>query len=266
MKLKLVLPISFLLLLFFASCSNAKQIPYLIGSENMASIYENNTPVVYDAKILPNDLLTITVNATDKEAGIAFNLLYPSSNPVGGGSTIGVQTLQKYLVDNEGYIAFPTVGKIYVQGLTRREAERAVLSRISENFKEMPIVIVSFADYKVSVVGEVNHPGTFRIENEKVNIFQALALAGDMTIWGKRENVKVIREHGDGRKEVLQLNLNDPYVVFSPNYYLQQNDVLYVEPNKVKAKNSEVGNMTTLMLSSVSILISVTNLLLNVMK
>lgn len=255
---------AFILIFVLASCSNAKKIPYLQEETNRYTIQDKDI-IIYDARILPNDLLTITVNATDREAGIAFNLLYPTAS-ITGGSTIGPQALQKYLVDNDGYINFPTVGKLYVKNLTRREAESLVLEKISSNFKEMPIIIVSFADYKVSVVGEVGHPGTFRVENEKVNIFQALSLAGDMTIWGKRENVKIIREHGNGKKEVIQINLNDPNIIHSPNYYLQQNDVVYVEPNKVKAKNSEIGTMTTLFVSSISIVISISNLLLNILK
>lgn len=223
------------------------------------------TPLVYDARIMPNDLLTITVNAADREAGLPFNLLYPTASLTGGGST-GAQSLQKYLVDNEGKINFPTVGMLHLEGMTRREAEQAILHRISQNFREMPIVIVSFADYKISVLGEVARPGTFRVENEKVNILQALSLAGDMTIYGVRENVKIIREHADAQKEVIKINLNDPYLIYSANYYLQQNDVLYVEPNKVKAKNSEIGTMTTLWFSGISVVISVTNLVLSVLR
>lgn len=221
-------------------------------------------PVVYDARIMPNDLLTITVNAVDKEAGIPFNLLYPSSSIAS--PSYGVQSLQKYLVDNQGYINFPTVGMLHVEGMTRREAETIILDRIGDNFKEKPIIIVSFSDYKVSVVGEVARPGTFTIANEKVNILQALSLAGDMTIYGKRDNVKIFREHANGEKEIIELNLNDRGLLHSPNFYLQQNDVLYVEPNKAKAQGSEIGSMTTLMFSGVSILISITSLIFNITR
>ncbi len=252
--------------MLFTSCSNFKKIPYLQDVEKISETdLESIRPVVYDARILPNDMLTITVNASEREAGLPFNLLYPTTS-VTGGSSSGAQSLQKYLVDNEGYINFPTVGMIKLQGKTRREAESAILDKISSNFKEMPIVIVSFVDYKISVVGEVARPGTFRVDNEKVNVLQALALAGDMTIYGVRENVKIIREHADARKEVIPINLNDPYLIYSPNYYLQQNDILYVEPNKVKSKSSDIGTVTTLALSGVSTLISVTNLILNLTR
>ena len=246
--------------LVMAGCQSYKKIPYL-----QDSTYTTTQALTYDARIMPNDLLTITVNTSDKEAGIPFNLLYPTSS-ITGGSTTGVQSLQKYLVDNEGYINFPTVGMILVKGKTRREAEEQILKSIGSNFKEKPIVIVSFSDYKISVLGEVTRPGTFTIANEKVNVLQALSMAGDMSIYGKRDNVKIIREHADGRKEIFTINLNDQNLLNNPNYYLQQNDVLYVEPNKSRAQASEIGPALTLGLSSVGILISITNLIINIAK
>ena len=264
--MKHFLPSLIIALFLFSSCGNTKKIPYLQDSEKISASERNAIqPTVYDARIMPNDLLTITVNTTDREAGIPFNLLYPSGS-LASASTSGAQSLQKYLVDNDGQINFPTVGMMHLEGMTRREAEQAILSRISKNFKEMPIVIVSFADYKISVVGEVARPGTYKVENEKVNVLQALALGGDMTIYGKRENVKIIREKADGQKQVIQIDMNDPYLIYSPNYYLQQNDVIYVEPNKVKAQNSEIGTMTTLLFSGVSILVSVSNLVISVVR
>lgn len=246
--------------LVMAGCQSYKKIPYL-----QDSTYTTTQALTYDARIMPNDLLTITVNTSDKEAGIPFNLTYPTGG-ITGGSGIGAQSLQKYLVDNEGYINFPTVGMILVKGKTRREAEEQILKSIGSNFKEKPIVIVSFSDYKISVLGEVTRPGTFTIANEKVNVLQALSMAGDMSIYGKRDNVKIIREHADGRKEIFTINLNDQNLLNSPSYYLQQNDVLYVEPNKSRAQASEIGPALTLGLSSVGILISITNLIINIAK
>lgn len=246
--------------LVMAGCQSYKKIPYL-----QDSTYTTTQALTYDARIMPNDLLTITVNTSDKEAGIPFNLTYPTGS-LTGSSGVGAQSLQKYLVDNEGYINFPTVGMILVKGKTRREAEEQILKSIGSNFKEKPIVIVSFSDYKISVLGEVTHPGTFTIANEKVNVLQALSMAGDMSIYGKRDNVKIIREHADGRKEIFTINLNDQNLLNNPNYYLQQNDVLYVEPNKSRAQASEIGPALTLGLSSVGILISITNLIINIAK
>ena len=246
--------------LVMAGCQSYKKIPYL-----QDSTYTTTQALTYDARIMPNDLLTITVNTSDKEAGIPFNLTYPTGG-LTGSSGVGAQSLQKYLVDNEGYINFPTVGMILVKGKTRREAEEQILKSIGSNFKEKPIVIVSFSDYKISVLGEVTRPGTFTIANEKVNVLQALSMAGDMSIYGKRDNVKIIREHADGRKEIFTINLNDQNLLNNPNYYLQQNDVLYVEPNKSRAQASEIGPALTLGLSSVGILISITNLIISIAK
>ena len=258
----LALPI--ILLIGFTGCQSYRQIPYLQESDStmLSTQPVESGPVTYDARIMPNDLLTITVNTRDKEVAEPFNLIYPT----GGTTTSGVNALQKYLVDNDGYINFPTVGMIQVQGKTRRQAEELILNSISSNFKEKPIVIVSFSDFKVTVVGEVKNPGTFTIENEKVNILQALSMAGDMTIYGKRDNVKIFREHSDGTKEVIQINLNDRSLLHSQNYYLQQNDVLYVEPNKSRAQAAEIGPALTIGLSSVGILISITNLIINLAK
>ena len=121
-------------------------------------------------------------------------------------------------------------------------------------------------NYKISVIGEVNHPGMFTVANEKINILEALAQAGDLSIYGVRDRVKLIREDANGQKEIHVLNLNDANIINSPYYYLQQNDIVYVEPNKVKSQNSSVGSMTTLWFSATSILISLTSLLYNILK
>lgn len=250
--------IAFLFSILLAGCTSYKNIAYMQNdSETEEQVYAGR----YETRIMPNDLLTITVNALDKEAGEPFNLTYPVAGGVGG-----VQALQKYLVDANGEINFPTVGLIKVQGLTRREAESLIIDKIGGNFKEKPLVVVTLSDFSVSVIGEVARPGTYRVENEKINILQALSLAGDMTIFGKRDNVRIFREHPDGTKEDIVINLNDRNLMYSPYYYLQQNDVLYVQPNKAKSQSSEIGSMTTLMVSSASILISVVSLVFNIIK
>jgi polysaccharide export outer membrane protein len=134
------------------------------------------------------------------------------------------------------------------------------------NANENPIVTVRMSSYKVSVLGEVNRPGSFTVSKEKVSILEALALAGDLTIYGVRTNVQLIREDAAGEKSIHMLNLNDANIINSPYYYLQQNDIVYVTPNKVKAQNSSVGSMTTLWFSATSILISLTSLLYNILR
>ena len=249
-----------------AGCGSSEKIAYLQGTEQMSAEEFTQATTLYDARIMPKDLLTVVVSATDPEAVRPFNLIMPT---ISQGITTSASTqgqLQTYLVDNNGQIEFPVVGMITVKGLTKREAEEKVKGLLATYLKEEPVVTVRFVNYKISVIGEVARPNTFTIQNEKVNVMEALAMAGDMTIWGRRDNVKILREDAEGNKRVIMMNMNDPYVIFHPDFYLQQNDVVYVEPNKVKAKNSEIGSATGIWLSATSIMISVATLLINVLK
>lgn len=246
-----------------AGCTGAKNVAYIQGAGEDTEESVQSTPL-YDARIMPKDLLTITVSTTDPEAAQPFNLTVPSMTT--GLSTYSQPQLMPYLVDNTGQITFPVLGMVSLAGLTKREAEDKMKELLSKYLKEPPVVTVKFVNYKISVIGEVNRPNTFTISNEKVNIFEALAMAGDMTIWGRRDNVKIIREDMYGNQRVILVNLNDKNVIYSPYYYLQQNDVVYVEPNKTKAKNSEIGSATNIWLSATSIVISVATLLINVLK
>ena len=246
-------------------CGSSQKIAYLQATENFtAEDYASQSVPLYDARIMPKDLLTITVTTTDPEASKPFNLTTPSIST--GLTTTSQPQLQTYLVDNNGQIDFPVVGKITLKGLTKREAEDKVKGLLKTYLKEEPVVAVRFVNYKITVLGEVARPNTFTIANEKVNIFEALAMAGDMTIYGRRDNVKIIREDAEGKKLIIPMDLNNGYIIFSPDFYLQQNDVVYVEPNKVKAQNSEIGSATGIWLSATSILISVATLLINILK
>jgi len=249
-----------------SGCGSSKKIAYLQGVEEIKTDEFIQVNPLYDARIMPKDLLTIIVNTTDPEASRPFNLVTPTINQGISVSSGNQGQLQTYLVDNNGQIEFPVLGMITVKGLTKREAEEKVKNLLSTYLKEEPVVTVRFVNYKISVIGEVSRPNTFTIQNEKVNVMEALAMAGDMTIWGRRDNVKILREDGEGNKRVILLDLNDPYVIFHPDFYLQQNDIVYVEPNKVKAKNSEIGSATGIWLSATSIMISVATLLINVLK
>lgn len=151
--------------------------------------------------------------------------------------------------------------------MTKTELEEFIANKLHGQYlKEKPIVTVTMSNYKVAVMGEVTQPGIYTVSNGKVNIFEALAMARDLTIHGQRENVKLIREDATGRKEVVELNLNDANVINSPYYQLQQNDIIYVTPNKTKAKNSGIGSETSLWFSATSILVSLASLLYNILK
>ena len=260
--------LSFVLLFFLsiilASCGSVKNIAYL---QNSDEINFEKSSFLYDARIMPKDQLTISVNTTTPEASLPFNLLLQNEYTQGRSmSAAGV--LMPYLVDNDGYITFPVIGRLKVGGLTKSEAEKLIFEKIRPYMAESenPVVTVRMSSYSVSVLGEVARPGSFQVSREKITILEALAQAGDLTIYGVRDKVKLIREDITGKKQIVNLNLNDANLVNSPYYYLQQNDVVYVEPNKVKAQNSKVGQTTTLWFSATSILISLTSLLYNILK
>jgi len=248
------------------ACSSSKNVAYIQNSNWFNS---DQSAYLYDARIMPKDVLTITVNTVNPEAAAPFNLIVRSTL-TSSSSLIGTSTgsLQTYLVSNDGTIEFPVLGTLGVGGLTKAECEKMIHDLLVPymNVKENPVVTVRMANYKISVLGEVARPGMFTVSNEKINIFEALAQAGDLTIYGVRDQVKLIRESADGKKEIFTLNLNDASIISSPYYYLQQNDIVYVEPNKVKARNSGIGQSTSLWLTSTSILVSLASLLYNILK
>lgn len=253
--------LGFFLFLFIVSCSTQKNIAYLqdAGMDSAVVVQE-----LYDARIKPKDLLTITVNTFDREASVPFNLMYPSGSASPSVSTNGENSLQKYLVDNEGSIDFPVLGKIKVADMTKNQVEAYLKEQLRPYLKEEPLINVRMVNYKISVLGEVNRPNTYTITNEKVNVLEALALAGDLTIYGKRDNVKLMRESVEGKREVVILDLTDKNLIHSPYFYLQQNDVLYVEPNKTRMRNSKYSALTGQILSGVTAAVSVASLIVTI--
>ena len=256
-----------LLPFLLVACQSYKKVPYFqdVDVVNQAEQQEK----LYDARIMPKDLLTIVVSCTNPELAIPFNLTVASNAGMAASNSSYVTTqptLQAYLVDNEGNINFPVLGELKLGGLTKREAERLIIDKLKPYMKEMPIVTVRMVNYKISVIGEVTRPGTFTISNEKVNLLEALAMAGDMKVYGIRDNVKLIREDANGKQQIVTLDLNNAETILSPYYWLQQNDIVYITPNKAKARNSDVGNSTSLWFSATSILVSVVSLLVNILK
>ena len=237
------------------SCSSPKNVTYF---QNREALDKAVRGYLVDARIMPKDVLTITVSTTTPEAAKQFNLVTPTSQT----------QLQTYLVDNEGMINFPVIGELKLGGLTKTEAEKLIAGKIALYLTESqnPVVTVRMSSFSISVLGEVNQPGTFTIAREKINVLEALSRAGDLTIYGIRNNVTLIRENSEGVKTYHTLDLNDANIVNSPYYYLQQNDILYVEPNKIKAQNSTIGSMTSLWLSATGILVSVATLLVSIFR
>ena len=253
------------LCLMMGSCGSSKQIAYF---QNADSITYESSKGLFDAKIMPKDLLTITVSTTDPKAAMPFNLSVSNTLNSTGTLSTSAGSLQTYLVDNNGYINYPVVGELKVGGMTKRECEMYIRDQIKPYMSETerPIVTVKMASFKVTIAGEVKSPGVYNVDQEKISVIEALARAGDLTIYGKRNNVLLIREDATGEKSVHRINLNDANLINSPYYYLQQNDYLYVEPNSVQTKNSSIGQSITIWFSVVSVLTSIASLMVNVLK
>lgn len=254
-----------LMILMLASCASSKKVAYF---QNAVDGVVERSEGLYDAKIMPKDILTITVSTTNPEAATPFNLTISNTLNATGQMYSGSGVLQTYLVDNNGEIEYPVVGNIKVVGLTKNECQELVKSKIKAFLAEDedPIVTVRMSSYRVTIIGEVRSPGVIPVGTEKMSILEALASAGDLTIYGKRDNVMLIREEANGQKTVHRLNLNDANIISSPYYYLQQNDIVYVEPNGVQAKNSAIGSSTTIWFSFVGIVTSVASLLVNILR
>lgn len=186
--------------------------------------------------IQPDDLLSITVKSLSVESNRLFNqgVLGTLGSSISNDNQIRNNKIDGYLVDKEGYINFPVLGKLKLGGLTKEAATDTLEYILNEKYIKNPTVNIRFLNFKITLLGEVKNPSTVTIPTEKINIFEALSLAGGLTVAGKRENVLIIREK-DGHRNLIRLNLNDKNIVSSPNYYLQQNDIVYVEPDSYKA-------------------------------
>ena len=209
------------LIAFLASCSAPKEVLYL---QDIASIKEENIDKNYEVIIHKDDLLAILVNSKDPELALPFNM--PVVTYQIGAQTTAQQRLLGYLVDQNGDIDFPILGKIHVEGLTRMQVTELIKQKLmSEDLIKDPIVTVQFLNFKVSVMGEVTRPGTFDISGDRITLLEALSMAGDLTIYGRRDRVAVIREK-DGKRRILYHDLRSSDIFQSPCYYLQQNDIV----------------------------------------
>lgn len=260
-------PIYTLVLAAISSCSPAP-VTYIKNIDNISAEQLKNSAMVYEAKIMPKDILTIAVNTTVPEAAAPFNLGSSAGSGIATASGVAGAELQTYIVDNNGYIEYPVVGSLFVKGLTRVQLQELIKSKIHPAYiTEVPIVNVRFKNYKISVLGEVSRPGTFIQQNEQCTIFDALALAGDLTIYGRRDNVLLVRENEDGTKLMKRINLQDANLLLDPEvYYLQQNDVLYVEPNRTRAQAGNIGTGDTFTITIISTLITVASFIINIVK
>ena len=187
--------------------------------------------------IQPDDLLSIQVITLSAESNMLFNqgIIGSLGSPVSDARSMQNKTsIEGYLVDKNGYINFPVLGKLRLGGLTKDAATDTIVNILDREYVKDPTVNIRFLNFKITLIGEVSSPSTVTILTEKVNILEAISLAGDLTPMGKRENVLIIREK-DGQRKLIRVNLNDKNLMNSPDYFLQQNDIVYVEPDSYRA-------------------------------
>lgn len=253
------------LLGLLSSCVTQKQMTYLAdATPELAATINEQYQTVTEATIRPGDVLTVFVSALDQEAVAPYNL--PTAVFESPGST-QVQTtpmLQYYNVDAAGDIDFPVLGKLHVEGLKRNEAEVFIQEQLAKQVKD-PLVHISLIGAHVSILGEVARPGRISLGQGRLTIFEALAQAGDLTPYGRRNNVLITREV-DGKLEIARLNLRSSEIYTSPYYFLQQNDVIYVSPNKVRAISSTNAGLWLSMVSTVASAATVIVTVVNVAK
>ncbi len=242
-----------LITLFLASCVSRKKIVYLQGIDDKKS-YEN--ALRYEPTLQPDDLLSIIVAAENPEVTLPFNLPQIQGNYELSASQNNIKT---YLIDNDGFIDFPVVGKLKIGGLNRTQAI-AKLTEMISLYIENPILNLRILNFKVSVLGEVTKPGAYTIPSERITLLEALSLAGDLSIYGKRDNILVIHEK-EGIKTYTRVDLTKIDILNLSNYYLSQNDIIFVEPNKTKINTSAIGPNANLYISGLTVLVSLILLL-----
>lgn len=236
--------------LIISSCVSKKRITYFQYDNIDQSLVTNDYKTIFK----PDDLLEITISAEDIKSVQPFNLpavVFAASS----GTAVGQPRQQAYLIDSKGEIDFPILGKLKIGGLTREETIEMFKKRLSPDYVKEPTINIRIANFKITVTGDVRAPGTYTIPNERITIAEALGLAGDLNISAQRHNIKVIREEGN-EKKVYVVDFRSNKTFTSPVYYLQQNDLVYVEPNNAKAQSAATNQNTGLFVSIGSIVIS----------
>ncbi|MBR4962624.1 MAG: polysaccharide biosynthesis/export family protein [Muribaculaceae bacterium] len=248
-------------LIALASCKEAKQVIYLKEAETLPIELLQQKSEPANVKIAIGDELSLKIESDDQESVAMFNrdVLVSSENQL---STTKNVSDVSYKVDINGNISLPIIGKVSVVGLTIYEAEQLIASLIYPQYvKKEPVVTIGISNFKITILGDVNSPGVIDIEKDKVNILEALAMAGDLNITGRRNNVMLIRTQDDGSREIYRYDLNDKYLLFSPYFNLKQNDMIYVEQNRSKTRNAfTLPTVVTFSLSMVSTVVSIATL------
>ena len=250
-KLSVIISLAVLAVVSLSSCRSAKEVVYL---QDIKTQDRQKISNYQDIKIKPGDMLSIFVSHKEAQLSALFNPQGQNSTPSEAG-----QKIAGYTVDLNGDIDFPIIGRIKVAGLTRSELSTMIKNRLNDDgLLKDAVVTVTYRNFNVSVLGEVNNPGKFTVESDRVSLFDALALAGDLTIYGRRDSVMVLRE-SNGERSVMFANLMSGDMLNSPAFYLQQNDVVYVKPNRIKAQQSGINqnNNVSVWLGAVSLLTTI---------
>ena len=250
-------------IILLTSCTPQKEMVYFPGMAETEDIIQTIPDSLknFQSTIEPDDMLAITVSALDPNAVAIFNL--PTSNFLAAGTTqmITTPTLQTYTVDNEGYIDYPVLGKVKAAGMTREELTVKLKEEIGK-YIENPIVNIQCTNYKFTILGEVTKPGSYEFGSERITILDAIGQANDMTIYGNHTNVLLIREK-DGTRSFHRLDLTQPDIFTSPYYYLQRNDIVYVEPNKARQGASRYSQDKQYTVSIVSAITSAASVIVS---
>lgn len=242
--------------LLLTSCVSREKIVYY------QNIEKNNTinTKQFVTTIQPDDLLMIIVSAQDPVAAEPYNLMSDLSVRPDQQAGTGRRQQQLYLVDDKGYVDFPVIGRIKMGGKTKEEVSAQLLAEISKGIKD-PIINIRVMNFKVTVLGEVQRPGIHKIASERITLPEALSLSGDLTTYGKRDNILITREE-DGKISTQRIDVTKTDFINSEFYYLKQNDVVYVEPNSTKVNSSAVGRNVSIYITAVSLLLTATALIL----
>lgn len=233
------------------SCASSEKFALL---QNVTANSQSKT-ADFQAVLQPDDLLMIIISTDNPIIAQPYNL--STVNVAGIETEIGImqQRQLNYQIDQEGNIQMPNLGTVKAAGKTRNQL-MVDISKLLEGKIENPVITIRILNYKVSVQGEVNKPGTFTIATERITLLEALSMAGDLTIYGKRDNILVIREE-NGVKSFQKVDITKGDFVDSPYYYLSQNDVVYVEPNKTRVNSSVIGPNITVGISALSLIITI---------
>ncbi len=245
-----------------SSCKTQEKILYFQDIQ-----LNKNEPVVgsRDIRLQPKDQISIIVNSKDPQLAALFNLA-TSSNQVGSAGSGDRSKISGYTLDDKGEIDFPVLGKVKISGMTKSEvAEHIKTSLMEANLINDPVVTVEFMNLYVTVLGEVGRPGKYMITKDQITLLEALSMAGDLSIYGIRDGIYVVREE-NGQRITYKTDIRSKNMFASPAYFLKQNDVIYVEPNKTKTKNSRIGNATGIVFSAVGVLFSAINIVITIIN